>query len=108
ECLPTAEECAPPTRSADEHDLASRSRLNNFLVCTRGFDEWQLLANDGTQSAVFEPCKDTRVDVRLFLRGNGPERECADRSATPHQLARIDGNLTTTTDHDDAAIVGQK
>ena len=30
------------------------------------------------------------------------------RSAAPHQLTRIDGNLTATADHDDAAIIGQK
>ena len=62
-------------RSADEHDLAGRSGLEDFLVRARCVGEWQFLTNNGSQSAVFEACKEPGVDVRLFLRCNAPERE---------------------------------
>ena len=90
-----------------EHDLAGRSGLKDLLVRARCLGEWQFFANNGPQSAVFEACKEPGVDVRLFLRCNGPERERANRSAAPHQLTRIDGDLAATADHDDAAIIGQ-
>ena len=95
-------------RSADEHDLAGRSGLKDLLVRARRLGEWQFLANYGAQGAVFETCKDPGVDVRLFGRRNSPEREPANRSAAPHQLTGIDGDLAATADHDDAAIIGQK
>jgi hypothetical protein len=60
-----------------EHNLAGRSRLKDLLVCARGLGEWQYLANNGPQSAVFEACKEPGVDVCFFGRGDGPERECA-------------------------------
>jgi hypothetical protein len=41
-------------RSADEHDLAGRSGLEDFLVRARCVGEWQFLTNNGSQSAVFE------------------------------------------------------
>ena len=90
-----------------EHDLAGRSGLNDLLVRARGLGEWQYLANNGPQSAVFEACKEPGADVCLFGRCDGPERERANRSAARHQLTGIDGDLAATADHDDAAIVGQ-
>ena len=66
-------------RLADEHDLAGRSGLKDLLVCARGLGEWQYLANNGPQSAVFETGKEPGVDVHLFGRCNVPERECANR-----------------------------
>ena len=71
-------------------------------------NDTKLLANNGPQGTVFEARKQAGVDVRLFGRCDGPERERANRSATPHQLTGIDGDLATTADHDDTAIVGQK
>jgi hypothetical protein len=43
--------------SEDEHDLAGRSGLKNLSVCASRFGEWQYLANNGAQSAVFEAHK---------------------------------------------------
>ena len=74
----------------------------------RRLGEWQYLSNNGPQSAVFEASKDSRVDLGLFGWRNAPERERTNRRASPHQLTRIDGNLTATADHNDAAIIGQK
>ena len=51
----------------DEHDLTSRSGLEDLLVRARCLGEWQFLANNGAQSAAFETCKEPGVDVRLFL-----------------------------------------
>ena len=48
-------------RSTDERDLADRSGFEDLLVCARSFGEWQFLANDGAQSAVFEACKEPGV-----------------------------------------------
>src|SRR5262249_51853421 len=83
-------------RSAGEHDLASRSGLEDLLVRARYLDQWQFAANNGTQSPIFQASKQARMDVRLFFRCNTPERECTNRRAAPHQLTRIDGNLTAT------------
>jgi hypothetical protein len=40
-----------------------------------GLGEWQYLANNGPQTAFFEACKEPGVDLRLFGRCDGPERE---------------------------------
>ena len=63
-----------------EHNLAGRSGLKDLLVRTRGCSEWQYLANNEPQSAVFETCNEPGVDVCLFGRCDGPERECANRA----------------------------
>jgi hypothetical protein len=63
--------------SADEHDLAGRSGLKNLSVRASCFGEWQYFANNGAQSAVFETCKEPGMDLRLFGRCNGPQRERA-------------------------------
>ena len=67
----------------------------------------QFLAHNWPQRPIFEARKEPGVDVRLFGRCNGPERERPNRSAAPHQLTGIDGDLAATADHDDAAIVGK-
>ena len=64
-------------RSADEHDLAGRSGLKNLSVCARCFGQWQYLADNGAQSAVFEACKEPGVNVRLLGRCNAPQRKGA-------------------------------
>ena len=56
-----------------EHNLASRSRLNELFMCARGLGEWQYLANNGPQSAVHKACKESGVDVCLFGRCDGPK-----------------------------------
>ena len=53
-------------RSADEHDLAGRAGFKDLLVRPRRLGKWQFLANDGAQRAVFESCKKSGMDVRLF------------------------------------------
>ena len=50
---------------------------------TRHFGEWQFLADDGAQRAVFEACKEPGVDVRLFLRCNAPERNARIEARRP-------------------------
>ena len=64
-------------RSAGEHDLAGRSWLENLLVRAHRIGEQQFLADNGPQGTVFEARKQPGVDVRLFGRCNGPERERA-------------------------------
>jgi hypothetical protein len=59
-------------RSANEHDLAGRSGFKNLLVRAGCFGEWQFLADDRAQSAVFEAGKDPGVNVCLFGRRNSP------------------------------------
>ena len=39
--------------------------------------EWQFLAHDGAQRAIFEPRNESGVDVRLFGGCNVPKRERA-------------------------------
>jgi len=39
--------------------------------------EWQFLAHDGVQRAIFEPRNESGVDVRLFGGCNVPKRERA-------------------------------
>jgi hypothetical protein len=73
----------------------------------RRLGEWQYLANNGPQSAVFEACKEPGVDVRLFRRCNGPERERANRSTARHQFTGVDADLAATDDHDDVALLAK-
>ena len=49
-------------------DLAGRSGFKDLFVRARRLDQWQFLANNGPQSAVFEACKEPGVDVHLFGR----------------------------------------
>ena len=95
-------------QSAGQHDLAGRSWLKNLLVRAYRIGEQQFLADNRPQGTVFEAREQPGVDLRLFGRGNGPEGKRANRSAAPHQLTGIDGDLATTADHDDSTIVGQK
>jgi hypothetical protein len=77
---------ADPLSSAGEHDLAGSSGFENFLVGARRLSNWQILANDGTQSAVFETGENPSMDVCLFGRGNSPQGESPNRGAAPHYL----------------------
>jgi hypothetical protein len=49
-------------------DLAGRSGFKDLFVRAPRLDQWQFLANNGPQSAVFEACKEPGVDVHVFGR----------------------------------------
>jgi hypothetical protein len=58
--------------SADEHNLAAGSRFKDLFMRAGRLGEWQLLAHDGAQRAIFEPRNESGVDVRLFGGCNVP------------------------------------
>jgi hypothetical protein len=66
-CHPSSQDIMPRVTlvdfSADEHDVVGRTGFKDLLVCARRVGEWQFLANDGAQGAVFEPGKNPGVDV---------------------------------------------
>src|SRR5262249_11544046 len=70
--------------------------------------EWQFLAHDGAQRAIFEPRNESGVDVRLFGGCNVPKRERANRGAAHHKFTRIGGDLPPIANNDHAPIFGQK
>src|SRR5262249_29261200 len=53
--------------SADEHNLAAGSRFKDLFMRAGRLGEWQFLAHDGAQRAIFEPRNESGVDVRLFV-----------------------------------------
>jgi hypothetical protein len=62
---------ASANQSANEHDLAGRSGLENLLVGAGRIGERQFLANDWAQRAVLKAGKNPSVDVRLFPSARG-------------------------------------
>src|SRR5215471_1563793 len=94
--------------SADEHNLAAGSRFKDLFMRAGRLGEWQFLAHDGAQRAIFEPRNESGVDVRLFGGCNVPKRERANRGAAHHKFTRIDGDLAPIANNDHAPIFGQK
>src|SRR5207248_658272 len=77
----------------NKHDFSQRARLENFSVRARSLGQRQLFAHHWAQRAVFQARNQPGMNVRFFRRCNPPKRERANRAASGHQFARIDGHF---------------
>jgi hypothetical protein len=88
------------TTLRDKNDLAGGAGFEDLFVGAGGFGERQLFADDWAQGAVFEASDEASMDLRFFRWCNCPKREASGRSATRHQVARVDGGLAAIANDD--------
>ena len=72
------------------------------------FGQRHFFADHRAQRAILKACDEARVDLCFFECGDGPKRECANGAPACHEVAGVDGDFTSTADHDDAAVGGKE
>src|SRR5258706_89872 len=82
-----------PQASREKDDLASGAWLQDFFVRASRLREGQFLADHGAERAVLHACEERGVDFRHFRGLRCPQSECANGSATRHQVAGSYGHI---------------